>query len=331
MHHSLLTDLIIKRRTTFLIWRDASATKKAIGLIERWWRRGRVRIMFRRHPYIVPLLRRLILPHVVRIRLRRKRRSASLIVTFLQDSTGMSKTVRAMYGFRTTVIRLQRWIRSWIAVQQCRMRILWLKCERMFREKMLSERGNAPKDEVKHPTSLFVANYFTETVEEIASRRKKLGRLLDDQEHARAQRQFQAEALQRKKEAEDRRRRKRALRMSARLQMDSTKTVGTTTIVPVAIPGKGSPPPKKHGTPWHIRIRSSASNVKIYEQLREVLGRERRRHTLHLVQRQRIGQECVIGTSELRRFLKNPGSYEGAAEISKKLAEVQVVARSPAQ
>jgi hypothetical protein len=341
-----MTDMITKYRATHEVWRDANATKKAIGLIERWWRRGRVRIIFRRHPHIRPVLRRILVPFVWRLRLRRKRRAASLVVMFLQDSTGMSETMRAIYAFRHTVIRLQRWIRGWIDVQHCRMRILWLKCERMYRERQRLERGNEPSAEVvRPPMSQFAANYFTETAEEIASRRKQLGRLLEDQEHARAQRmeeaRFQEETLQRKKAAEEaRRKRSRAAKsQSARLGADSCKTVVHGTPGGAVVNPTGAmhmlvhrvAPPKKPVTPWHIRIRSSATNVKMYDILREVLGRERRRHVLNLVRHHRIGQECVVGTAELRRYLRNPSSYDGAAEISKKLAEVQIVTRSPAQ
>ena len=54
----------------------------------------------------------------------------------------MSETMRAIYAFRQTVIRLQRWIRKWISIQYCRMRILWMKCEKMFKAKAKQERIN---------------------------------------------------------------------------------------------------------------------------------------------------------------------------------------------
>jgi hypothetical protein len=279
------------------------------------------------------VLRRALLPFMVRRRLRRKRRAATLIVMFLQDSTGMSETMRAIYAFRHTVIRLQRWIRSWIEVQHCRMRILWIKCERIYREKMRAEKGSETKEEAPAPRSQFATNYFTDTVDEIAHKRKQLGRLLEDQENARILRQEEArlaeEAQQRRKAAEDaKRRRQRALKAAraGAAATESTKTLPSIPIQPLR-----RAPPKKHIIPWHVRIRNSATNIQIYDLLREILKNERRRHILNLVQHHRIGADCAVNTMELRRYLRNPNSYDGAAEISKKLAEVQTVAKSPAQ
>jgi len=333
---SLLTTTISRRRIQQEVWVNASATKKAIGFIERWWRRGRVRIMFRRHPWVEPILRRNLLPYMVRIRLRRKRRSATLIIMFLQDSTGMSETMRAIYAFRQTVVRLQRWIRSWIEVQYCRMRILWIKCEKMYRVRMRLERGNEPpKLEVRPTSAISATNYFTETVEELNHRRKQLGRLLEDQENARATRQeearFAEETAKRKVEVEQARlRRRRAVARAAR-GGPAPSEASMKTVVLAPIQHLHVQKAKKHVTPWQIRIKSSASNIKIYDLLRDILRTERRRHVLNLTELNKVGVACVVGTAELRRYLRNPAGYDGAKEISKKLADVQVVKQSPAQ
>jgi hypothetical protein len=300
-----------------------------VSLIERWWRRGRVRILFRRFPWVVQLFRRTILRFNIRLRLRRKRNAATLLTVFLQDSTGMSETMRAIYAFRQTVIRLQRWIRKWLDVQYCRMRILWLKCERMYREKMRRERANEPKEEAHTHHVISATNYFTDTVEEIGLKRKQLGRLLEDQENARHARQQEAkaleEAMRRKREADELRRKKK----QGRNKILTVEAVNTTRMVTTHAARKL--PARQYVTPWHIRIRSSGTNILTYDILRDILKYERRRHILNLVKHNKIGDECLINAHELRRYLKNPNSYDGVNEISKKLAEVRVVARSPAE
>ena len=341
---SVLTELINKHRILEHAWNDANATKKAIGFIERWWRRGRVRMMFKRHPQVRCVLQRVLLLFIVRLRLRRKRRAATLITTFLQDSTGMSETMRAIYAFRQTVLRLQRWIKGWITVQRCRMRILWIKCERMYREKMRLDRGVEVHDDKRPHVSAYITNYFSETMAEIGQRRKKLGRLLEDQEFARFQRQEQARFLEeeelRKKAAEEKKRRKAR---NARLGLSQrsvgvaegsvrlTGSAGVSRRAGMTTGPAKRPIPQKVVVPWHIRIRSSASNIATYELLRDVLKNERRRHVLNLVRHDKMGDECLVGPTELRRYLRDPHSHDGAAELSKKLAEARIVAKSPAE
>lgn len=352
--HSLLSETLTKHRTQQEMWETNKATKKAIGFIERWWRRGRVRMIIKRNPHVVPLIRRVIMPLVVRLRLARKRRSANLIVTFLQDSTGMSETMRAIYAFRQTAIRLQRWIKSWIEVQHCRMRILWLKCERMYRERARAEGDGKKTDNV--PVLPHV-NMFAGTADELGTKKRQLARLLEDQENARLARveeaRFQEEILQKKKKAEeDRITRYQKLKhikknehkghkkgTSGGLNQQSVGGDSTAQASSAAMSLVSALPAyllnrtviKKAQAPWHKRIRTSASNIKIYDLLREVLKYERRRHVLNLVQHKRRGDECLVGTAELKKFLRNPHGYDGVTEISKKLAEVQVIARSPAQ
>lgn len=350
-----MSETLTKRRTQQEMWDNNKATKKAIWYIERWWRRGRVRMIMKRNPRVVPLLRRIFMPLIVRLRLQRKRRAATLLATFLRDSTGMSETVRAIYAFRQTAIRLQRWIKGWIEIQHCRMRILWLKCERMYKERAKAEgEGKKGPVEVVHQH----ANMFAGTADELGSKRKQLARLLEDQENARLARleeaRFQEEIVLRKKKAEE----ERALRHQKRkhisrkgegkaaggakkdarglntFSVDSSAVASSAAIslvsaLPTYLLQKSAG--KRALQPWHKRIRSSASNIKIYDQLREILKYERRRHLVNLHKHKRRGDECLVGAAELKRFLKNPHGYDGVKEISKKLAEVQVITDSPAE
>lgn len=321
--------------------------------------------MFKRHPHIVPLIRRVIMPLVVRTRLRRKRRSADLLITFLRDSTGMSETVRAIHAFRKTVLRVQRWMKAWIASKHCRLRVLWLKCERMYRERLRAEGADGKTSTAVAAASSRV-NMFAGTVDELGAKRKQLARLLEDQENARLARldeaRYQQEIIEKKQKAEeDRIARYRKLKHLKKAEIkaqekarsnvakkasgggggglfspsvDSTAAassaaVSTMSSLPGYLMQKGAV--KRAQLPWHKRIRNSASNIKIYDQLEEVLKYERRRHMVNLFKVKRKGDECLVAPYELRRFLKNPNGYDGVNEISKKLSEVQVISDSKAK
>eukprot|EP01032_Pedospumella_encystans_P008509 gene8509-10094_t len=350
----ILSDALVRKRQQTEIWDESKATKKAIGFIERWWRRGRVRMMFRRYPHLFVKLKKVVMPYMFRLRLRRKKRSADLIVTFLQDSTGMSETMRAIYAFRQTVIRLQRWIRKWISIQYCRMRILWIKCEKMFKAKAKQERINqAIEDKAGGAHHHAHVNYFSGTLSELSNRKKVLAKILEDQEHARQARQdevkFQEEANIKKKAVEEERKRiYKANKLKKLSQKESAASLSTPTnggnkndpnnLNAASLDSAGTiqyllkrSHTRREALPWEKKIRNSAVNIRIYDTIREVLKFERRRHMLNLVKYKKIGESRIVGAAELKRYLKNPYNYDGVDELSKKLSEVRVVVQSPAQ
>jgi hypothetical protein len=366
-------------------WKTITATRKAISLIESWWRRGRVRIIFKRQPELRLILRRAILPFHFRLKLRGKRQAATLMTTFLQDCTGMSATMRAIYAFRQTVIRLQRWIRGWIEVQRCRMRILWMKSERMVREHQREERALKLREEKErelefrklhgatgggaggagagagepvatglsahashaiaqhHALSQQQMAQMGETVEEIAHKRRLLARLLDEQDDARLARfeeaKFKEEQQLRKEQAKQAGRQNQHRSASSKHRTAAGAAAGDLSpriaaqAVVVALPKylMKKSAARKAAVPWHIKIRTSASNIKTYETLRDILKYERRRHAMNLIKRSKMTDVCLVGTHELRRYLRNPHSHEGANEISLKLVVQKTVERSPAE
>lgn len=72
----------------------------------RWWKRYRVHLKLKRNPRHRDVLRRAIFMYSNRIKLRRKRRAIALIKTFLEDCSGLSETMRKIYSFRQSVIKV---------------------------------------------------------------------------------------------------------------------------------------------------------------------------------------------------------------------------------
>jgi len=58
---------------------------------------------------------------------------------------------------------------------------------------------------------------------------------------------------------------------------------------------------RKENLPWHKKIRNSATNIKIYDHIRDVLKYERRRHVLNLVKHKKLSDGSMVGTAELKR------------------------------
>jgi hypothetical protein len=108
---------------------QSSIQKRAMLLIKRWWRNQSFRRRMRSHPMSIAVLRRCIAVLAIRVRLRRKQRSASLIIEFLRCSDSLSTSMKKIYAFRQSVINLQRWFRSWLDVQIFRTRLLWTNLE----------------------------------------------------------------------------------------------------------------------------------------------------------------------------------------------------------
>lgn len=46
-----------------------------------------------------------------------------IVQTFLQDSTGISESMRKIYKYRQKIIKLQRFIRGWLDMQYARVQV----------------------------------------------------------------------------------------------------------------------------------------------------------------------------------------------------------------
>jgi len=351
----VLQDALEAHRELRANWKGVNATSRAIDTIEKWWRMARIRFIYRRKPHFRLRILGVLMPFLVRRRLRKKNLAAAMLLSFLQDCTGISESMRCIYAYRQNIIRLQRYVKSWVVVQMHRMRVLWLQCEKVYKFRAREERRLKVKEEKTSLQAMSQMRVFSGTVEEINTVRRELNKLLDEQEEARFLKQA---ALARKVEM----RRMQLLSAQTKSMLFGATSAFGEAAAPVPAPGRNgrnwrrlsvdydtpslpglpaataSPTshvqdrPKGHKgkvrhapVPWHTKIRSSAANVKTFDLLRAVLTSERRRHILSLLKhdKKEVG-DCRVDHNLLRNFLKDPSGYRGLEAIADKIVEQRV-------
>lgn len=120
-------------------WKNASQEKKAVRTIEMWWPDLYRLKKIRRHPKEMYNLAAGVCYMCAKIKIRKRHAGSNLIKQFIRDTTGMGETVKKIYAFRAKILLVQKSVREWFLIKQCRMRnllVYWDKVEAIEREKM---------------------------------------------------------------------------------------------------------------------------------------------------------------------------------------------------
>mmetsp|Transcript_20174 Transcript_20174/g.27708 ORF Transcript_20174/g.27708 Transcript_20174/m.27708 type:complete len:703 (-) Transcript_20174:18-2126(-) len=324
---SLAARLSILRNKSLLI-RDTSVKGgrnrpdkifTAVHLIERWWRGKAVAIKIRKNPGASIFLATVINLFAIRCRLKKKNRSADLIKTFLRDSTGVSEVMGKIYVFRLNVIKIQRWIRMWIDIQINRMRVFWMLAEKISRALIKADNALQRKNERRMKASIAQVEGFSDTITEIGTVQKQLGKLLKEHETIKIERERNMEEFMKKKEKEMRQfsAAEAAMSKSKRHQQQQNNNIAINKRKNTTIPSttnntynntynnNNNHHKHKHNETliWWRRVRQT----KTYETLRMILKSERKRHIL-VISRPKIvaKNDDKVSTRLVKRFLREP-------------------------
>ncbi len=247
--------------------------------------------------------------------------------------------MRAIYCFRQRISRLQRWVRSWIECQRCRMRILWMCGEVVYKKNLKLARIKKRNDEKSAVKAMAKTEGFVSTVAGIDGLSKRLDKLLSSVESQAKIRQ--EDELLRLKTREERR--QKMIEIEAAMKMSTIDTPPITDMPPtiqasnstVRIKTDPTQRPKvapiiainmslkmirNTPVPWHKKIRNSAMHIKIYDFLRAILSDERKRHILKLHQMKNKQGGPDISLDLLKSFLKSSDN-SSLAQISRLVVE----------
>eukprot|EP01039_Chlorochromonas_danica_P000068 gene68-74_t len=153
----------------------------------------------KRYPSLWQRMVRALLRYRLRLRHYRKQQAAFLLLQFLRDSSGLSESVRRIYSFRQSVMKIQKWVRSWTDMQIFRVRLLWLAAEKIGRRIAKQQRLAKLKNERISVKAMKEVSGFAETVSEIDVVKKRIGKVLEYQTEASKKRDeinLQIKALQ---------------------------------------------------------------------------------------------------------------------------------------
>eukprot|EP01038_Epipyxis_sp_PR26KG_P014746 gene14746-19821_t len=178
---SILFTKIITRREKLQLNKDLKMHSRVVKFIEKWWESARIKWKIKRNPKLSLIAKSAINLFAIKFRLKKKNNSANLIKSFLNDSNGISEYMRKIYFFRHQIIKLQRYIRSWIEIQMLRMKLLWMAAEKMQIKIAINDKNNKRKQEKISMQELSKMEKFGDTVTNINRMKKRLEKIFERQ------------------------------------------------------------------------------------------------------------------------------------------------------
>lgn len=287
-----------------LVWKLQKQSKKAILFIERWWMKKVVWLRLRRNPLLAIVLRRSINVYRIRLRLWRKKYSAELLKKFLNDCTGLSEFMAKIYRFRSRIQKIQRWVKSWFEIQNNRIRILYIHAERLTKVAIKQEKINKMKEDKWSMKAMEDVEGFSNVVVGIKFVQKRLNRLLVDHQNSQIDREREMELYEEKRNK---------LKSLSNSKMSPSSIINMLNTKhrrnkKVTVMDKNEP---KMTDVWITKRRANKVQWETIIKLKDILGKERRRHILHLEQ---LGKQDLLQTGPkinekmLKEFIKGTKS-----------------------
>lgn len=120
--------------------KNSSRQLWAVQVIALWWAKAAIIKRLRRKPEVLHRITSLFV-RLKHNRLQRQRHNAvGFIKRFITDACRLSDKKVQINRYRNKIIKLQRWVRQWIKVQEARIYLLWVYCEKMGRLRMLKHK-----------------------------------------------------------------------------------------------------------------------------------------------------------------------------------------------
>ena len=120
--------------------KNSSRQLWAVQVIALWWAKAAIIRRLRRKPEVLHRITSLFV-RLKHNRVQRQRHNAvSFIKRFITDACRLSDKKVQINRYRNKIIKLQRWVRQWIKIQEARQYLLWVYCEKMGRLRMLKHK-----------------------------------------------------------------------------------------------------------------------------------------------------------------------------------------------
>jgi hypothetical protein len=190
---SLYLDHIKPTREAKLRAATDNAEKIAVELIQDWWYFRRLNLKISRHQNIMTILRTCFRFFWKKIQIRQCYHSVVFIKKFCADTKGNTKMKR-IYLFRAKIIKIQKWFRSWLHIQETRMQSLQILFERIGKKRIADSLRAARLREQKALKSMSESAGFGDTLNRINRYKNEILDIVSRQDREREIRQQVAES-----------------------------------------------------------------------------------------------------------------------------------------
>jgi hypothetical protein len=272
----LVHKLRTRRREIYEI-QHASATKKAAVVISNWWWGARLLLRLKRSPNCKFVLRLFARRAWARNKLYQRKNSSELIKTFIKDSTGLSETMRKIYAFRAKILKLQRYIREFIKIQQARIQILWMITDNKVKSRLELERIAKFKKEQLALKAMAKLQGFGNALIEINTVKKNLDKLLTQQTKT-MKRIYASQALEDQESAHFASEVAREAELATSTHRpNSSHNATKSSFNDTTDTDKGLTGNKKKNLSWWKRVALHPSNKNKLQLMQQILSNERKR------------------------------------------------------
>ncbi len=274
----LVKKLSTRRREIYEI-QHASATKKAALVLSNWWWGARLLLKIKRNPNCKCILRLFVRRAWARNQLYHRKQASELIKTFIKDSTGLSETMRKIYAFRAKILKIQRYMREYIKIQQARIQILWMITDNKVKSRLELERIAKFKKEQLALKAMAKMQGFGNALIEINTVKKNLDKLLT-QQTKNMKRIYASQALEDQESAQyaSEVAREAELASSTHHRPNSSHNATKSSFNDTLDTEKGTTGNKKKNTNWWKRVALHPANKNKLLLMQQVLHNERKRY-----------------------------------------------------
>jgi len=98
---------------------------------------------------------------------RERNAAIDMIQSFLSDIGGVSDRTQKVYRYRARVVKLQRWIRSFMVCQNARLLILWLSLQKLLMKTRIARNNEISLNERIAVRKMKKTKFFGVTVQKL--------------------------------------------------------------------------------------------------------------------------------------------------------------------
>lgn len=301
----ILVALIQHQGVTRKVWDSLMAKKKArahnsfaqainwaVKVIGSWWWGMSIMLKIKRNSRLIKLLSGGILRFRLMLCRRAKHKAVGLIKIFIKACGSLSDKVRLMKKWRGKIIKLQRYVRDYIRIQEARQILLWMALERIEKERLNRRRKDFIANQKGALRAMTALQGFSNTLKYMNIVQAKIHRVLDDYD-MKKKHWHTSEELQR--------------------NSDGNPQVSYGPFMNNLVANKKESSTRR----WIKHILAVPATRDKLQNIRFILKSQRRRHLLFMNEATSLLKkaEKKINESALKIFLKDPDKHDGLDQV----------------
>jgi hypothetical protein len=148
------------------------------AIIDRWLTKLKIRLLEKRKPHYVILLRGVIMRFWCKVQLRKRRSATKVLISFLHECKLRQGYFRKIYEYRAKILKVQHYIRDWVSIQRARIELLYLAKDRIDKKRIEAERLDRLKVQRKAVLATQSYSGFSKTMSELKAVKSNFKRLV---------------------------------------------------------------------------------------------------------------------------------------------------------